>query len=166
MKTYPVLLALLGLFASAASAAPAPTGSPAARELAVVVVDSLEDTHGAITAFDRIDIAFHDVAEKRKWPVKIVAERFAANTPTHDTELRVYYKGIHADNPLELVFRAWITYSDSNTQKDFGVVTFRYHPHATETQEDVFEHVFRGAANAMADKIEPLLFPKPAAAKP
>src|SRR3990170_1159406 len=61
------------------------------RELAIVVVETLQGrTGGAITDFDRLDMAFQDVAKQRKWPVTLKAERFAANLPDHETELRIF----------------------------------------------------------------------------
>ena len=49
-------------------------------------------------------------------------------------------------------------------QHDFGIVTFRYYRRIGENVDDMLEKVFRGAANAAAAKIEPILFPQPAAA--
>jgi len=169
MKAYFALSSLLCLFVLAAGSGRAETApaSPAApQELAVVVVDSLGGAHGAITAFDRLDIAFTNVAKQRKWPIKIVAERFAANTPSHTTELRIFYKGIRADTPDEMVFRAWVTFADPSVKKDFGIIAFHYYPRPGEQQDDVLDKIFLGAANAIADNIEPILFPEGVASKP
>ena len=155
-------LLLLANFSLAADDAKAPDARP---KLAVVVVSTLQNEHGAITAFDRLDMAFQEVALKRKWPMAIEAERFAANTPAHDVELRIFNQPIRQELPGELTFRGWMILTDHGVKHDFGIVSFRYNPRPAENMDDVLEKIFRGAANAAADKIEPILFPKPAAPK-
>jgi hypothetical protein len=134
-------------------------------ELAIVVVDTVHRNQGAIGDFDRIDIAFQRVAKQRKWPVKIAAERFAANTAAHDPELRIFDQPLREETLDDLTFRGWMTLSVNGTKHDFGIVTFRYYRRAGEQLEDALEKVFRGAANVAADKIEPILFPKTAGPK-
>ena len=140
----------------AKDAAKAPDDRPM---LAIVIVDSLNQ-RGAITDFDRLDMAFRRVAEQRKWPVKIAAERFAANTPAHETELRIFNQPLREETLGDLTFRGWMTLTVQGRKHDFGIITFRYYPRPGEDTEDKFEKVFRGAANVAADKIEPILFPK------
>lgn len=149
--------------AGRASAAAATPETP--RELPVVVVESLHHGFASQDEFNRIDLAFTRVAAQRKWPVKVKVERFAANLPDRDPELRVFMRGVREEVPGELTFYAWMILTDHGTKTDFGVVQYRYHPRLGENREDVLEHVFRGAAGVAADKIEPLLFPKPAAPK-
>jgi hypothetical protein len=161
------LLLALGLVAGApAPAQNAPAAAPAPRELTLVVVESLDRHADRPGEFDRIDIVFTKVFEKRKWPVKISAERFAANTPSHDIELRMFYQGIHPELPGDETFRAWMVLDDHGTKHDFGIIKFRYYPRPLETREDVLENTLRGAANAVANKIEPILFPKAGPPKP
>ena len=128
-------------------------------ELAIVVVDAVNKQQGAITDFDRIDMAFTRVAEERGWPVTIKAERFAANTPAHETELRIFNRPVRQETPGDLVFRGWVTLTVDGTKHDFGMILYRYYLRAGEHMDDVLDKVFLGAANVTADKIEPILFP-------
>jgi hypothetical protein len=152
-----------GVTASAQATAPAPE-SP--RTLNVVVVESLGRGTNRLTDFDRIDIVFRKVFAKRKWPVKINVERFAANLPDHAIELRVFFQGIYEETPQDLTFHAWMTLTDHGEKHDFGIIKFRSYPRAGMDREDALEECVRGAAVAVADKIEPILFPKTEAAKP
>lgn len=153
-----LFLAVNAVFA--ADPAPSPAAPAPVRELALVVIEPIGSHGGAITAFDRLDIAFTDVVKQRKWPVKLVAERFAANTPDHETELRVFYKELREDVPGERTIRAWMTLTDRGQKHDFGMVVFRYSPRLGEPFDQMIEKMFLGLANAGADKISPLLFPK------
>lgn len=138
-----------------------PAASPAPLpELKVVVVESLVRGPGRITDFDRISSEFTTVFRKRKWPVTIRVERFASNTPEEGMQLRVFYQGIYEEAPGDLTFHAWMTLFDHGTKRDFGIVKFRYNPRPLQDEEDVLDHVVRGAAEAAADKIEAALFPK------
>jgi hypothetical protein len=139
----------------------APATSAAPRELTVFVVESLVRGPGRITDFDRIKAIFTDVFGQRKWPVRINVERFAANSPAHDFELRVFFEGIYEETPGDLTFHAWMTLYDHGEKRDFGVVRFRYYPRPMQQEEDALERVVRGAAQIAADKIESALFPKP-----
>lgn len=132
--------------------------------LSIVVVDSLLYQQGAITDFDRLDIAFESTAKERKWPVQIKAERFAANTPAHETELRIFNQPLREETLGDVTFRGWMTLTVRGRKHDFGIITFRYYVRPGENLDDMLEKVFRGAADAAAEKIEPILFPKPAAA--
>jgi hypothetical protein len=128
------------------------------RELAVVVIDNVQKP-SAITDFDRIDMAFQHVAKQRKWPVKIVAERFASNLPEYDAELRVFNQRVREETSGDLTFRGWMILTVNGTKHDFGMVTFRYYRRAGENMDDVLDKIFRGAAGVAADKIEPILLP-------
>jgi hypothetical protein len=162
---FTLALGSVAIAARAADGKSAPAAEPQ-RELAIVVVESLQHNHGsAITDFDRMDVAFREVVEKRKWPVKLVAERFAANIKPHETELRIFNQTIREEVPGELTFRAWMTLTDHGVKYDFKVVKYRYYRRLAEQTEDQLEKIFLGAANAAADKIEPILFPKPAEPK-
>lgn len=149
------------LFCAATSVGPAQAPTAAApRELTVSVVESLARGPGRITDFDRLRMVFTDVFEHRKWPVKIKVERFAANTPTSDIELRVFYQGIYEEAPGDLTFHAWMTLYDRGVKHDFGIVRYRYNPRPLQQEDDVLERVVRGAADVAASKIEAALFPK------
>jgi len=161
----PALLFVSLLLAAGVShakpAAKAPDDRPT---LSIVVVDSLLYQQGAITDFDRLDMAFEYIAKERKWPVQIKAERFAANTPAHETELRIFNQPLREETLGDVTFRGWMTLTVRGKKHDFGIITFRYYVRPGENLDDMLEKVFRGAANAAAEKIEPILFPKPAAA--
>jgi hypothetical protein len=141
-----------------AQAASASAGTP--RELTVVIVESLVRGPGRITDFERMKTVFTDVFEQRKWPARISVERFAANNPPHDIELRVFYQGIYEETPGDLTFHAWMTLDDHGVKRDFGIIRYRYYPRPTQQEEDVLERVVRGAADIVASKIESALFPK------
>jgi hypothetical protein len=159
LSAFTIALGSLAIAAQAADNDSAKAKAPEPqRELAIVVVESLQRNHGAFTDFDRMDLAFREVVEKRKWPVKLVAERFAANTDPHETELRIFNQTIREETPGERTFRAWMILTDHGVKHDFGVVSYRYYTRPAENTEDRLEKIFRGAANAAADKIEPILF--------
>ena len=138
----------------------------APRDLTIVVVDSLGRGPGRITDYDWINSVFTQTLQARKWPVKITVERFAANTPAHDTELRIFYQGIREDTPGDRTFRAWMVLYVHGEKHDFGIVRFTTYPRPLEQEDAVMEHVVRGAALAAADLIEPILFPKEGRQKP
>lgn len=147
--------------AFAKKAAKAPDDRPV---LAIVIVENLRNEESAFTDFDRLDLAFQHVAKERKWPVRIATERFAANTPDHTTELRIFSYPLQRETFGDITFRGWMTLTVQDKKHDFGIVTFRHFRRIGENDEDTLEKIFRGAANAAAAKIEPILFPKPAAA--
>ena len=154
----PIALAL----GSARAASADPAAAPASDQpvLALVVVDTLVRHDSAFTDFDRLDLAFQEVARDRHWPVRIAAERFAANTGSHELELRVFLQPIRQDIPDEFTFRSWIILTEHGTKHDFGVIVYRYRPRPGEMMDDALEKIFRGAATAAAAKIEPVLFPE------
>ncbi len=164
-----LLFATLSLGAAAEDPAK-PAKEPDNRPvLAIVVSENLQNQGSAFTDFDRIDIAIHEVAKKRNWPVKIVADRFAAGVPDYETEVRIFSQPVRRDTPAELVFRAWTSLYIKGKKTDFGIVEYRHYPRLGENMNDTLEKVFLGYANVLADKLEPILFPKtdkPAPAKP
>ena len=161
-----LLLVSLLLAAGVSHAKPAAKAPDDRPVLSIVVVDSLLYQQGAITDYDRLDMAFTALAKERKWPVRIQAERFAANTPAHETELRIFNQPLREETLGDITFRGWMTLTVGGKKHDFGIITYRYYVRPGETLEDIIEKVFRGAAAAAAAKIEPILFPKPAAAPP
>ena len=166
-RVAPGALLLCLLAASGARAGAQPAASPAPLpELRVVVVESLVRGPGRITDFDRISSEFTSVFKKRKWPVTIRVERFASNAPDDGIQLRVFYQGIYDEAPGDLTFHAWMLLYDHGTKTDFGIVKFRYNPRPLQDEEDVLDHVVRGAAEAAADKIEAALFPRAGGRRP
>jgi len=160
---------LLSILVATGVAGGAQTAVPAAnapRELAIVVVAALRGGQGDYNAFNRIDRVFTEVFEAQKWPMKIAVERFGANSPAHEIELRVYARGISRETPVDLVFSAWVTLSDRGKKEDFGVIRFRYYPRPTESIDDQLDHAVRGAALAVVEKVRPFLFPTLGEAKP
>src|SRR5580658_4463226 len=155
-----LLLSLVLSTCAQGSAQTAPSPAAPLPELKVVVVESLVRGPGRITDYDRISSEFTNVFERRKWPVTIKVERFASNTPDDGTQLRIFYQGIYEEAPGDLTFHAWMTLYDHGTKRDFGIVKFRYNPRPLQSEEDVLEHVVRGAAVVAADKIQAILFPK------
>lgn len=175
MNRFAFALFLLPLLLAASPAETPPPAPPArdaasARELALVVVTSVTQSGrpslGADTDFDRLDLAFQDVAQRRHWPVKIVAERFAANTPAHELELRVYLQPVRQDLPGQFTFRGWMTLTERGTKHDFGIIAYRQQQRAGEPMDDLLEKIFHGGASVAARKIEPILFPQLAESKP
>ena len=153
------LAALLPAAALLLSAVPASAigGPPSMEErpkLAIVVIDNLQPRSG----FDRIDLAFQQVARQRKWPVTIATERIAANTQAHPLELRIFFLGIRESVPGEYTFRAWMTLVVRGVKHDLGIIGYRHFVRQWEDNNDMYDKIFLGAAKAAADKIEPRLF--------
>jgi len=142
-----------------------PVAAPAAKEpddrpvLAIVVVENLGHPGGAITAVERLDMAFDRIAKERKWPSRPEAERFASNTPDRETELRIFTQPLRNDVPGEITFRAWVTLTVGGEKHDFGIVKHDYRPRLGEQFDDTIQKVYVGGAAKIADKVEPLLFP-------
>ena len=168
----PLFLPLLLAVSSAATPpSSAPTRKPSpVQELALVVVTSVDHgdngNGGAYTDFDRLELAFRELAKRRHWPVKIVAERFAANVPAHELELRVYLQPVRQDLPRQFTFRGWMTLMDRGTKHDLGVIVHRQEPRPFESMDDFLEKLMLGAAETAAGKIEPILFPQLVQPKP
>jgi hypothetical protein len=165
MKTCFPLGALCIAFVLAAGATgraqiAAPLAAATRRELTIVVVDALGGNARERDTYDRIARVFTDVFEAKKWPLKISVERFGANAPAHETELRIYVQGIRQETPVDLTFSAWITLTDHGTKTDFGVIRYRYDIRPMEQMDDRLDRVVRGAALMTVAKVEPILFPK------
>jgi len=165
MKTCFSLGALSFALALAAGAAgraqtAAPTAASAPRELTIVVVDAIGGNARERDTYDRIARVFTDVFDAKKWPLKVNVERFGANSPDHEIELRIYLKGIRKETPVDLTFSAWITLTDHGTKTDFGIIRYRCDIRPMEQMDDRLDRVVRGAALMTVAKIEPILFPK------
>ena len=144
----------------------AATAAGAPPELTIVVVDALGGIASERNTYDHMAQAFTEVLEAKKWPLKINVERFGANAPAHEIEMRIYFQGIRKETPVDLTFRAWVTLSDHSVKSDFGIIRYSYYPRPTEMVDDRLDHVVRGAAVIVAEKIEPILFPKSDRPKP
>ncbi len=129
--------------------------------LHVSVIDSVNfnGSANAYTDFDRLDVALTRVAEKRKWPVKLDVSRLAGNTPDYPTELRITIQRVSREPIQDYVIRAWVTLQLDGKKQDFGIVSGRYSARLGENFDDTYEKVFLAEAQAIADKVEPLLFP-------
>ena len=127
--------------------------------LHLTIVEPVGAIGNAFTDFDRLDLAFQYVAQQRKWPVKIAAERLAGGSPDYDPEVRITLQSVRLDPGNDYVFRAWTTLILGGKKTDFGIVTYHYAARLGQNQEDRYQEIFRGGAAAIADKIEPLLFP-------
>ncbi len=154
---FPVVLATGAI--GRAQTSPTPIAAAPPRELTIVVVDELRGSLSDFNTFNRIARVFTEVFEKRKWPVKINVERFGANAPAHDLEMRIYVQSIRRETPVDLVFSAWMALDDHGKKQDFGIIRYRYNPRPVENMSDRLDHAVRGAAMIAATKIESALFP-------
>ncbi len=146
---------------SALSAAgrPAESTNNARRTLVVTVVEPVDRHLGNDEFYQRVDRVFTEVFETHHWPVAIRVERFGANQPDYDLELRVFLQPIREESPGDLTFRAWMTLHDRGTKHDLGVITYRHYPRPGRNMSDVLDDVVRGAAVEAAKKIETAIFP-------
>jgi hypothetical protein len=170
MKTrfVPLLLIAAALFSAAvlrAAEARKPDDRP---KLALIISENIQSAGGAVDDVVRLDIAFEKVATQRKWPVKLVIERYASGVPSYDTELYIYSQPVRREVGIELVYRAWTYLVVKGRKTDFKIVEYRMTPRLGENPSDTYDKLFLGYANKVADLIEPILFPKPdkAADKP
>lgn len=163
MKLLSFLLAALA-FTGFAARAEIKTADPARGEFPVVIVDTLIAHGRNRTDFDRLDQAFEKVARQRQWPRAPIAERFTANTPDYPTEIRVVLRSISSYTPEELIFRGWTTVTVDGRKHDLGIIMYRQDLLTGMDMDRTLERLFEGAARAIAEKVEPLLFPdlKPA----
>jgi len=151
---------LASIFAAAYGASGADvTSSDRPATFVITVVEPADRRPGDAETFNRIDRVFTEAFEARHWPVKIKVERFAANNPTSDTELRVYFQDIREESPGDLTFRAWMVLFDAGKKRDLGVIRFRSYPRAGQPMQDALDDAVRGAALEAIAKIEPILFP-------
>ena len=150
-----VLLATGAAAAKEIVRVPAPEGA-----LPVVITETTIGNMGnAYSDYDRLAYALERVAKERKWPVKVSAERFAANVPDYLTELRISLQRLRQEIPGEYRYRAWTTLTIDGKEHDLKIVSYSYRYRMGENMDDVMEKSFLGGAKATADKIEPLLFP-------
>ncbi len=129
------------------------------RTLTITVVEPVERRISNDEFYHRVARVFTDVFEKRNWPLSIKVERFGANQPDLELELRVFLQPIREESPGDLTFRAWMTLYDHGTKHDFGVITHRHYPRPGRNMSDVLDTVVQGAATEVAKKIEQVLFP-------
>lgn len=151
------LLLALPLAAGAKDKPKEPDNRPV---LHVSVVESVSAPGNAFTDFDRFDLGLQRAAAQRKWPVRIAAERLAGNTPDHATELRVTLQRVRREPIEDYIFRAWVILVIDGRKQDFGIVTYHYSARMGQNPDDIYQDVFRGGAAAIADKVEPVLFPE------
>jgi hypothetical protein len=163
MKTPLARIALIFSLIAAAGAtarAQAPVApAPAPLHIAVVVSEALERRAEGVTTFAAIQTAFTKVLSKQGWPATVTVERFAANNPDYDVELRVFFRGIYYETPGELTVRAWMTLFDHGREHDFGIIKYQLVQGPIEHRDDAFEALLRGEAEIAAAKIGPILFP-------
>ncbi len=126
------------------------------------MIDNAPDRRNVSTEFDHIDQAFQYVAKQRKWPVAVTAERLTEKTQLHPLELRVFHHGLREEIGNEFIFRAHLTLVVGDVKQELGMVSYRYTARQWENNNAVYEKVFRGAALAAADRIEPVIFTRPA----
>jgi hypothetical protein len=129
------------------------------RTLMISVVEPVERRPSNDEFYHRVARVFPDVFERRNWPVAIQVERFGANQPDHDLELRVFLQPIREETPGDLTFRAWMSLYDNGTKHDFGVITYRHYPRPGQNMNDVLDEVVAGGAREVTKKIEKVLFP-------
>lgn len=134
------------------------TANDTRRALTVTVVEPVERRISNDEFYQRVARVFTDVFEDRNWPLSIKVERFGANQPDLDLELRVFLQPIREESPGDLTFRAWMTLYDRGTKHDFGVITHRHYPRPGRNMSDVLDTVVQGAAEDVAKKIEKVLF--------
>ena len=163
MKTRLVqlLLLALALVAAAGMRAADDAKKPDDRpKLALIISENIQSAGSAVDDIVRLDIAFEKVATQRKWPVKLVVERYAAGVPSYDTEVYIYSQPVRREVGIDLVYRAWTYLVVKGKKTDFKIVEYRMTPRLAENPSDTYDKVFLGYANKVADKIEPILFPK------
>ena len=162
MKVKPCLLLLTALLLAVIPARAETKAKQDDRKpvLHVSVVESVSAPGNAYTDFDRFDLGLQRVAAQRNWPVRISAERLAGNTPDYPTELRVTLQRVRREPIEDYIFRAWVTLVIDGKKQDFGIVTYHYSARLNQNPDDTYQDVFRGGAAAIADKIEPVLFPE------
>lgn len=159
IKASLLLLAAM-LLASGSVAAKEVVRIPAPEGVLPVIITEATGTLGnAFTDYDRLDLALQKVAKERNWPVKIAAEKFASNTEDYQTELSISLQRVYQQIPGEYLYRAFTTLWVDGKKHDLKIIEFRYNYRMGEQTDRSMEKLFLGAANATADRIEPLLFP-------
>lgn len=155
-----LLLALTAsLPAPAADSDNTPPADAARRTLTITVVEPVDRRPDNSEFYNRLAYVFPKAFETRRWPLKIEVERFGANAPDHDLELRIFLQKIREETSGDLTFRAWMNLHDRGTKHDFGIVTYRLYPRAGQHLDDTLDDLLKGAAAIAAKKIEGVLFP-------
>jgi hypothetical protein len=158
------MVLLLAVLSAPAATAVAQSQRPP-TEIAVVVSEALDQRAEGVTTFAAIQSAFTRVFGRQGWPATVSVERFAANNPDHDFELRVFFRGIYYETPGTLTVRAWMTLFVKGKEHDFGIIKYQIVQGPIEHRDDAFEALLRGEAEIAASKIGPILFPKPGGKK-
>ncbi len=156
-----LLLALsvtLPTFAAATADKNAAAADDPRRTLTITVVEPVDRRPANSEFYNRLAYVFPKVFEARQWPLKIEVERFGANAPDYDLELRIFLQKIREETSGDLTFRAWMNLHDRGTKHDFGIVMHRLYPRAGQHLDDTLDELLRGAAEAAAKKIEDALF--------
>jgi hypothetical protein len=144
---------------------PAPPGPPPAqppRELTIVVAAPLgRDPGRASLNYPGMASNFLRAFRDRKWPINLRAEQFGgAGQKEYPLELDVFYEPIQRQlSPAEIRFTAWVTFKDNGVKHDLGIIKYVYLRRPFEENDLVLEETIQGAADLIADKIQPLLFP-------
>jgi hypothetical protein len=160
MKIRSLLSVLVALAAGAAHAKEAPARvAPPEGVLPVIVLESLHQPGNAYTAFDRLDLGFQKVVKERKWPLKVVSDRMADGIPDYLTEVEISLQPLRQRSPGEYAFRAWTVVYVDGKKHDLGIIHYDYHYRIGRDFDDEMDEVFVAGARAIAEKIEPLLFP-------
>jgi len=155
------LFAAIALAPASTLAADEPAAQPEPNPtLAIIISEHLGRRTSQTEDFYRLESSFIRIAKERKWPVTLEVERFAANVPDYDTEVSLFLQPVRQELPGEYTFRAWTTLKVNGKKHDFGIVKFDYRPRPGEMTYDTLEKLHLGAARKIADKIEPVLFPK------
>ena len=163
MKTRLIFTLIAASLLAPVAVRAADEAKPAKEEkpkLAFIIAESLGFRTAPIDDFIRLDVAFNKVAEQRKWPVKVVMERFAANMPDYENAVTIFTQPIRQELPGEFTLRAWATLVVKGKKHDFGIVKADYRPYPGEWMDDALQKLNDKYANAVADKIDPILFPK------
>jgi hypothetical protein len=162
-KLIPGLLAVLLLSAAPSLRAAENAAPPPPRDtLTVVLVGSVTRGGGQFDDFSRVRSIFTQVFSSRKWPVKLDFERLDANNPDYPLELRVFMRKLYSLDPVDLTFSAWVTLSVNGKEHDFGILKSEFNNWGQiQDREDQIDATIRGVAEKAADRLEPVLFPKP-----
>ena len=110
--------------------------------------------------FEFFKHAFETLEEERKWPVKFVVQRHLANLPRYDQEVTIHmqYRGYAGGKPT---MRGWVDLNAHGEKQDFGIISVSQEdPRRGEDEEKYEDKFYLAFANAVADRIEPILFPK------
>jgi hypothetical protein len=165
LARFALLIPLLSAAGNTARAVAPAAAASAPTQIAVVVSEALERRAEGVTTFAAIQKAFTKAFSRQGWPATVSVERFAANNPDYDVELRVFFRGVYYETPGELTVRAWMTLFEHGREHDFGIIKYQLVQGPIEHRDDAFEVLMRGEAELAAARIGPILFPAQAARK-